>query len=114
MGRILTIRVQAVTFSPEEVRRQWPKLWGVAFERHRPVFPCPHQGVLELVQAVDDARHFGSVEKEEALVLAQGMPAVLAARRSLERALSDWDVRGAVAATDTLEDALDYVEQQMP
>jgi len=114
MGRILTIRVQALTFFPEEVRRQWPKLWQLAFERHRPAFPCPHQGVLELVQAVEDARQFGSVDKDEARALAQGMPAVLAARRSLEQTLGDWDVRGAVAATDALEDALDLVEQQMP
>lgn len=117
MGRTLTIRVQACTYSEDEVRRRWPRLWHLAFEEHHPRFPCPMRGVLELVQALDDLRQFGrwdarSGDVEE--VLHKGIPAVVSARRDLEDALSRWDVRAAVAATDAVEDALDLVERQMP
>ncbi|MBZ4684502.1 MAG: hypothetical protein JG774_247 [Desulfomicrobiaceae bacterium] len=117
MGRTLTIRVQASTYSEDEVRRRWPRLWNLAFEEHQPAFPCPMRGVLELVQALDDLRHFGRWDagsSDVAAVLQKGVPAAVAARRNLEDALSRWDVHAALAATDAVEDALDLLERQMP
>ncbi len=114
MGRVLMVRVQASTFREEEVRRNWPRLWRLAFEVHRPAFPCAVQGVLELVQALEDLGQFGRLEPEVDAALQQDMPALIAARRSLEEALSRWDVRAAQAATDAVEDALDSLERQMP
>lgn len=114
MGRVIQVRVSASTFSEDEVRRAWPKLWDLAFERNTPGFPHEMKGVFELVRALDDLYQFGDMDSTAHEALAAGLPRVLADIGELQRQLADWNPQAANRATDRIEDGLSELEKAVP
>lgn len=114
MGRIIQVRVSASTFSEDEVRGAWPKLWDFAFESNTPGFPHEMKGAFELVRALDDLYQFGDMDGAAREALAAGLPRVLADVADLQRHLADWNPQAANRTTDRIEDGLHELEKAMP
>lgn len=114
MGRVLQVRVYAYTYSEDEVRKAWPRLWLLIFERNTPRFPHETRGVFELVRALDELYQFGDMAKEVRTACDTYLAPVLAAVRDLERQLADWNPQAANRLTDHIEDGLHELEKNMP
>lgn len=113
MGRTLVVRVSASTFDTREVESRWPRLAGLAFSPVAvkiPALPEERRGVVELAEHLADRLELGMLPTEAATKLAAAVRSAAAARSELEARLAEWDARGANAATDALEDALDEAE----
>ena len=123
MGRILFIRVSAVTFDEKDMIRAWPVLcatvWpdpdlsGVASPAKlaRKLAPAIGRGVLELADGLADILHFGNVSKEWKAALEGTIRRLENTRIRLDEALGDRDACAAYALTDEIEKALDEAEE---
>lgn len=123
MGRILFIRVSAVTFDEKDVIRAWPVLcatvWpdpdleGVtsAAKLARKLAPAAGRGVLELADGLTDIVRFGDVSQEWKTAMKGPAKRLEEARQRLDEALGDRDAKRAYALTDEIEKALDEAEQ---
>lgn len=114
MGRVLQVRVYAYTYSEDDVRKAWPKLWGLAFEQNTPGFPHDMKGVFELVRALDDLYQFGDIAKEVQKLLEAHLPRITQDVADLEKQLGDWQPQAANEATNRIEDGLNELEKIMP
>jgi hypothetical protein len=113
MGKVLQVRVYAYTYSEEDVRKAWPRLWSLAFEETKPGFPYEMAGVLELVRALDDLYQFGVIAEAISKVLASGLPKVVQAVEELQRHLADWNPQAANQASDRIEEGLGELEKHV-
>lgn len=127
MGRVLAVRLSAVTYNEEDVFRFWPGLcalaWpgqgevtGKVWKPKAVVFAAPvaaepvRRGVLDLVHHLGEEFRFGDWTENVRKTMRDDMAALQNAAASLDAALEDWKPREANAATDAIEDALDKLE----
>ena len=127
MGRVLSIRLSAVTYNEEDVFRSWPGLcalaWpgkgdiaGGAWKPKAKTFAAPvaaeptSHGVLDLAHSLSEEFQFGDWEDAVKEKLGDGMSALQKAATKLDSALEDWKPQDANAATNDIEDALDKLE----
>ena len=129
MGRILTIRLSAVTFAEDDVAKTWPKLCLLAWPGQgeirsgawaRTVFPQKLAasvavsrtvyGVRELAEALLEESRFGNWSVVTAQSLSEFLPNIEKSIAALDTALGEWQPGAAVTASDALEDALDALE----
>lgn len=130
MGRVLTVRLHAVTYNEEDVFRAWPELCALAWptkgelsgDRWRPrheVFAAPvaavpqRYGVADLVRDLLEEYEFGDWDSELQARLREGIAALRTAGESLDRALENWQPQAANAATNDIEDALDRLQKEL-
>lgn len=128
MGRVLTIRLHAVTHSEEDVFRAWPELCALAWPGKGevtgggwrpkpggfapPVMAEPEwRGVLELIRDLHEEFEFGDWDAGLRARVKEGMDELRRAGASLEKALEDWRPQAANAASDDIEDALDTLRR---
>lgn len=128
MGKILTIRLSAVTYNEEEVFRAWPRLCSLAWpgkgeisaQGWRPsvtLFPPPlaatqpNYGVLTLAKVLLEEQRFGSWPSELIRLLDPAIGGLAAAVNKLEDALANWQPQAANTETNAIEDALDTMER---
>ena len=108
MGKILQIRVSAWTYDEGELERAWPRLADLAFsvplKRNR-------QGVLEMIEALDDGLRFMDWPEACKASLKPHLEHISSLKARLEGALADWDPRRANSLSDEIEDALDLAER---
>lgn len=127
MGKILTIRVRAVTFREEDVFAAWPTLCSLAWPGKGHIFsdgwkPDPVVfappvaanatifGVTELVQALLEESRLGDWPPATKKALHEGLKKLEGAQNALQTALADWQLHAANTATNTLEDILTALE----
>lgn len=108
MGKVLQIRVIAVTWDDEMVEDYWPRLAHLGFAV--PI-KLENHGVLELVRALGEGLRFGKWPADRKEALAPGITKAVAIKDELEKALSDWDPRRANELSNELEDTLDKLER---
>lgn len=132
MGRILTIRLSAVTYNTEEVFRAWPNCCALAWPGKgeasggvwRPAFvsanlappvaaDVPRYSVQELVRDLLEEYEFGDWDSTLKSRVAADMDDLRKAFEMLASALADWKPQPANAATDAVEDALDKLEREV-
>ncbi|MDL2210858.1 formin-like protein 18 [Desulfovibrio sp. OttesenSCG-928-O18] len=130
MGRVLTIRLSAVTYNEEDVFRSWPNLCALAWPGKgdlagggwRPkagAFAPPvaaepvRRGVLELAHDLSEEFTFGDWDAELKDRAGNGMADLKKAVADLEKALADWQPQAANAASNDMEDALDKLQRQL-
>ena len=132
MGRILSIRLSAVTFNTEDVFRAWPLLCTMAWPEKGyisngvwcplpmsaalappVVSEQPRYGVHELVHELLEEFEFGDWDTSLKEKAQEGMSALRQAFASLENALANWKPQLANTATDAIEDALDRLELEL-
>ncbi len=108
MGKALQIRVSAVTWNEELLKKLWPKLSEFAFS-----IPHKHnkQGVLEMVQCLGDGLQFMPWPEKRKEVLGPNIIKAVDVMRNLEHALAGWDAREAHKLSEDLEDILNILEQ---
>ncbi|MDL2306890.1 hypothetical protein LJC48_02500 [Desulfovibrio sp. OttesenSCG-928-C06] len=137
MGDILSIRVMAQTLNEDDVLAAWPELCSLVWPEWTagrklrskgverlmgPVLgPGPVEkflggrkhGVVELASDLVDLLKFGELPAaiKESLIVPVGP--VDSARLALAKALGDWAVQDANAATNALEKALDAAEKAL-
>ena len=114
MGKHLQVIVTAYTYRPEDVERAWPRLHHLAWGAVPVAGPQPKKGVLELVDALDDALAFGKHAKEVKAALEPRLAVAKSRKRSLENALADWKPSEANVLSNQLEDALTELEALAP
>ena len=114
MGKVLQVRVYAYTFSENDVREVWPRLWTLAFEDNTPGFPHDMKGVHELVRALDDLYQFGNVGEHLRDFLSGRLPALKEAVADLGQSLADWNPKRANELTDAIEDVLTEMNTNLP
>lgn len=129
MGRILTIRLSAVTYNEEDVFRAWPALCALAWPgqgdrasvgwRPKPTLFAPpgapeakRRGVQDLARDFLEEFHFGDMEDGMKARLKSGTAELEKAIASLEKNLEDWQPQAANTASNAVEDALDTLEKQ--
>lgn len=108
MGKVLQIRVVAVTWNEELIEDYWPRLASLAFAV--PIKLANH-GVLEMVRALSEGLQFEKWPEERKKALGPGIEECEAIRKQLEQALADWDPKKANDLSNQLEDALDRLER---
>ena len=123
MGRILFIRVSAVTFDEKDVIKAWPVLFATvwpdpeldgvtsAAKLARKLAPAVGRGVLELAEGLTEKLRFGEMPKEWKAALEGPAKRLEDLRQRLDELLGDRDARAAYALTDEIEKALDEAEQ---
>lgn len=129
MGQILSIRLSAVTYDEDAVSRAWPRLCALAWPNRtgamdgkaRPLpaaFAPPltadpvRRGVVELVQALQEAFRFGDWDAGLQQRLEAGMGDLGKAATALAKALEDWQPQAANTASNAMEDSLDFLEEK--
>jgi hypothetical protein len=113
MGKYLQIRVIAQTFDPAAAERRYERLYALAY----PVAATPPagpQGLLELVQALDDAVRLGDLPGADRKALLPGVERAMALKTALEAALGERDAHTADKLSYDLEDALAELEKLAP
>lgn len=113
MGRVLQIRVSAVTVSPSDLGWSWSKLAKLAFG-HAPSDADKNQGVLEMIDALEDAFLFGDWSGELKEAIREPLEKVVLLRKELAEALADWNPSKANDLSNKIEDALDRLERACP
>lgn len=108
MGKVLQIRVSAVTWNEGLVEEYWPSL--VRLAGSVPV-KSEERGVLELVRRLDEGLRFMKWSEARKRSMGPGIREAARLKAELEAALADWNPRGANALSDELEDALDALER---
>ncbi len=108
MGKALQIRVSASTWNVELLEELWPSLYELV--KTIPVRQ-DKEGVLEMVQALDEGLRFMDWPQARKDRLAAGIGRCAQLKQEIEEALAVWDPRTANALSDTLEDELDKLEQ---
>lgn len=114
MGRILQVRVAVTTYDESEVRRAWPRAFGLGFPDESLTPPSRLRGVMELVDGLVDQARFGDIPKEARRILDERLPDLQNAKSRVEACLADWKPAEANTWTDTLEDRLDDLERDLP
>ena len=107
MGRFLQIRVSAVTFCEDEVRKAYKSLWELAWEDPNVI---PHKGVPDLAEAIYHGILGGMIEKEKGAKLRDKAEEAERLRVKLVKALNDRDPQAADKLSYELEDCLDSLE----
>lgn len=132
MGRILSIRLSAVTFNTEDVFRAWPHLCFLAWPGKGDIsggswkpkaVPAtlvppvaaepPRYGVRELAHELLEEFRFGEWDAKLKDAAKDGMEALDKACEALDSALADWKPQIANTASDAIEDALDKLEREL-
>ncbi len=109
MGKVLQIRVVAVTWDDDLVEKYWPKLSELAFSV--PI-KFENRGLLEMVRALAEGLDFMKWSDSRKRVMGPGIRKAAQIRAELEKALADWDPRKANSLSDELEDTLDKLEDE--
>lgn len=109
MGKVLQIRVVAVTWDDDLVEEYWPKLSKLAFGL--PI-KLNNKGVLEMVRALAEGLKFMNWPDELKKKLDSGIREAAEIRTDLEKALADWEPAKANILSDKLEDCLDRLENK--
>ena len=110
MGRVLQIRVSASTYRPEDVKKNWPRLFNLAWPEadvHEPV----GVGVLELIDRLSNESRLGDWPKERKQRLEPGVSRLVYLKQQLEAALGDWKPQQANSLSNDLEGLLDELEE---
>ena len=107
MGKILQIRVSAVTWDDALVEEYWPRVSQLAFSV--PV-KLENRGVLEMVRALSEGLQFMSWSEKRKEVMGPLIRECARLRNDIEKALADWDPRKANDLSNELEDRLDKLE----
>jgi hypothetical protein len=112
MARIIQIRVAAETANRDDMRKAWPRLvhyaWPAKIGK-----PEVRGGVLDLVEILHDRAQFDA--KAGWLTDAKAEVEALAdTKADMERALADWDPKGADKLAWKIEDGLDELEKIAP
>lgn len=107
MGKVLQIRVTAVTWDEDLVEKYWPRLSELAFSA--PV-KFEKRGVLEMVRVLAEGLDFIDWPDNRKKVLGPEIRKAALLRVELENALADWDPRKANRLSDEIEDSLDALE----
>lgn len=108
MGKVLQIRVIAVTWNEDLIEDYWPRVSQLAFSV--PVKLANH-GVLEMVRALSEGLEFAKWPEARREALAPGIRSAEKIRIDLEKALADWEPGKANELSNQLEDALDALER---
>lgn len=108
MGKVLQIRVMAVTWDDELLEDYWPRLAKLAFSV--PI-KLENKGLLEMVRALGEGLKFMKWSDARKAAMGPGIREAERLREELERALSDWEPRKANDLGNRLEDTLDELER---
>lgn len=108
MGKVLQIRVMAVTWDEELLEDYWPRLTKLAFSV--PI-KFENHGVLEMTRGLAEGLEFLKWSDARKRAMGPGIKKVAEIRLELERALADWDPRKANELSNQLEDGLDALER---
>lgn len=108
MGKVLQIRVVAVTWDDELLEDYWPQLAKLAFSL--PI-KLENHGLLEMVRALSEGLEFMKWSDARKTAMGSGIREAAQIRKDLERALADWEPRKANELSNRLEDALDALER---
>lgn len=108
MGKVLQIRVMAVTWNYDLVEEEWPRLSALAFSV--PV-KLNDRGVMEMVRALSEGLEFMKWSEKRKRIMGPGIREAAAIRTDIEKALADWDPGLANSLSDRLEDVLDRLER---
>lgn len=108
MGKVLQIRVIAVTWDDELLEEYWPKISKLAFDV--PI-KLANKGLLEMVRALSEGLEFMKWPDKLKTALGPGIREAASLRTDLEKALADWEPSRANALSDKLEDCLDRLER---
>lgn len=108
MGKVLQIRVIAVTWDDELLEDYWPRLARLAFSVPLKV---EKRGLMEMVRALADGLEFMKWSEARKDVMGPGIREAAKIRGQIEEALSDWDPRRANELSNELEKTLDNLER---
>ena len=112
MGRIIQIRVAAETANREDMRKAWPRLvhyaWPAKIGK-----PDVRGGVLDLVEILHDRAQFDK-EADWLTGAREDLESLADTKADMERALADWDPKGADRLAWEIEDGLDALEKIAP
>lgn len=113
MGKVLQVRVWASTYSEDEVQREWPRLFELAFPKEQQRYMAK-SGVIEMIETLVDACRFADWSDELKAYAKEPLDAIFALRQELEEALGEWNPQKANQLTDKIEDALSDLEKDLP
>lgn len=108
MGKVVQIRVIAVTWNEDLIEDYWPRVARLAFSV--PIKLANH-GVLEMVRALSEGLEFEDWSEARKQAMGPGIRKAEQIRVDLEKALADWEPRKANELSNRLEDALDELER---
>ena len=113
MGKVLQVRVWASTYSEDDVKGEWPRLFELAFPEDKQLYVAK-AGVLEMIDTLVDACRFADWSDGLKDYAKEPLDAIMKLRKELDEALSDWNPQLANVLTNKIEDALSDLEKDLP
>lgn len=107
MGKVLQIRVSAVTWNEDLIEENWPRLAELAFSV--PI-KLENHGLMEMVRALCEGLQFEKWSEARKKAMGPGIEQACAIRGKIEKALADWDPKLANGLSNELENTLDKLE----
>ncbi len=107
MGKVLQIRVVAVTWNDDLLEYYWPQLTNLAFSV--PI-KFENRGLLEMVRALSEGLQFMKWSDARKQAMGPGIREAAKIRDEIEKALADWQPARANELSNKLEDTLDDLE----
>ena len=108
MGKVLQIRVSAVTWDERLIEDYWPRLSELAFSV--PI-KLENHGVMEMVRALSEGLQFMAWSDRRKEAMGPGIRECARIRGEIDKALAEWDPRKANDLSNELEDNLDRLER---
>lgn len=109
MGKVLQIRVIAVTWNDELLEDYWPRLTRLAFSL--PV-KLQNHGLLEMVRALSEGLKFMKWSDKRKEIMGPDIEEAEHIRHEIEEALADWQPGKANELSNRLETTLDTLERK--
>ena len=125
MGRLLFIRVSAVTYDETKVPKVWPDLASLVWpdpygrEAGSPAVPVQQvmgpleRGVMELASGLADLVRLGGLDATRKKALEPHAQKLAGLLTAMEKALGNRDAQTAYTLTDAIEETLDAAEESL-
>ncbi len=114
MGNILYVRVSASTFKEEDVKKYYPCLHALAWNKEDKYIPASQRyGLLELIATIKDVLDFTPLDAEIKGIIEKDWPLIVDAKEELNQEILDWQAHKANELTFKIEEMLTQVEKNL-
>ncbi len=114
MGKILLIRVNAVTHNEDDVKKYYPSLFNLAWNEKDKYIPASQRyGVLELITTLNESLQYANWSEETKELLQIDISHLAELKDNLQKLILDWKPAEANTLSFTIEEMLESLESKV-
>ena len=115
MGNILYVRLTVNTFDEKEVKKNFPSLYGLAWNEKDRYIPASQKfGLLELIDSLKDALDYADwIETDTKEIIYDDVLSLVQMKKDLQELILEWKVKEAHDLTYAIEDLFYSIEKKL-